>query len=318
MSRLKWGLQSSPQHVSYGELLQLWQRADALGYDSAWLFDHFLPITGERTGPCFEGWTLLTALAAQTQRLHAGCLVTSVIYRHPAVLANMGATLDVVTGGRLELGIGAGWFEAETVAYGMPFPRTGERLAQLEEALQVIRMLWTQDYSDFKGRHFTLTQARCEPKPVQKPNPTIWVGGQGEKVTLRVVAAQADGWDTDMLPLDVYAHKLDVLAQHCARVGRDPTTVRKMIHFAGVIAEDERTAQQRAEALAQQWNTSVAELRGRVLMGTPQQAAEQLMAYSEWGVEHFVLSLAAPYDMKMVELYINEVAPMVGRLQQSR
>lgn len=318
MSRLKWGLQSSPQHVSYGELLQLWQRADALGYDSAWLFDHFLPITGERTGPCFEGWTLLTALAAQTQRLHAGCLVTSVIYRHPAVLANMGATLDVVTGGRLELGIGAGWFEAETVAYGMPFPRTGERLAQLEEALQVIRMLWTQDYSDFKGRHFTLTQARCEPKPVQKPNPTIWVGGQGEKVTLRVVAAQADGWDTDMLPLDVYAHKLDVLAQHCARVGRDPTTVRKMIHFAGVIAEDERTAQQRAEALAQQWNTSVAELRGRVLMGTPQQAAEQLMAYSERGVEHFVLSLAAPYDMKMVELYINEVAPMVGRLQQSR
>lgn len=318
MSRLKWGLQSSPQHVSYGELLQLWQRADVLGYDSAWLFDHFLPITGERTGPCFEGWTLLTALAAQTHRLHVGCLVTSVIYRHPAVLANMGATLDVVTGGRLELGIGAGWFEAETVAYGMPFPRTGERLAQLEEALQVIRMLWTQDYSDFRGRHFTLTQARCEPKPVQKPHPTIWVGGQGEKVTLRIVAEQADGWDMDMLPLGVYAHKLDILAQHCERVGRDPTTVRKMIHFAGVIAENERTAQQRAEALAQQWNTSVSELRGRVLMGTPEQAAEQLMAYSERGVEHFVLSLAAPYDMKMVELYINEVAPMVGRLVQSR
>src|SRR5512135_664965 len=149
MSKLKWGLQSSPQHVSYGEILQLWQRADALGYDSAWLFDHFMPISGERTGPCFEGWTMLTALAAQTRQLHIGTLVTSVIYRNPGVLAKMGATLDVVSGGRLEMGLGAGWFEGETRAYGMPFPSTGERLAQLDEAIQVIRALWTQDTSDF-------------------------------------------------------------------------------------------------------------------------------------------------------------------------
>ncbi|KAF0108215.1 MAG: luciferase-like monooxygenase [Chloroflexi bacterium] len=318
MSKLKWGLQSSPQHVSYCELLELWQKADSLGYDSAWLFDHFIPITGLRTGPCFEGWTLLSALAAQTTRLHVGCLVTSVIYRHPAVLAKMGATLDVITSGRLELGIGAGWFEAETLAFGMPFPRTGERLAQLDEALQVIRMLWTQDYSDFTGRHFTLTQARCEPKPLQKPTPTIWVGGQGEKVTLRIVAKRADGWDMDMLPLDVYDHKLEVLSGHCERAERDPATVQKTIHFAGVIAEDEHNAQKRAETLAQQWNTSVAELRGRVLVGTPQQAAEQLMTYVDRGVGHFVLSLAAPYDLKMVELYINEVAPLVERLMENR
>ena len=318
MSELKWGLQSSPQHVSYKELLQLWQRADALGYDSAWLFDHFMPITGERTGPCFEGWTLLTALAVQTRRLHAGCLVTSVIYRNPALLAKMGATLDVVTDGRLELGIGAGWFEAETLAYGMPFPHTGQRLAQLDEAIQVIRRLWTQETSDFKGRHFTLNQARCEPKPIQKPAPAIWVGGQGEKVTLRIVAERADGWDMDMAPLDTYEHKLEILAAHCESVGRDPAKVRKMIHFAGVIARDEHLAQQRAKALAQEWNTNVAELRGRVLMGTPQQAAEQLMAYVERGVEHFVLSLAAPYDMEMVELYINEVAPLVEKMAKNR
>lgn len=316
MSKLKWGLQSSPQHVSYGEILQLWQRADALGYDSAWLFDHFMPITGERTGPCFEGWTLLTALAAQTHRLHVGCLVTGVIYRNPAVLAKMGATLDVVSGGRLELGIGAGWFEAETRAYGMPFPSVGERLSRLDEAIQVIRKLWTQDTSDFSGRHYTLTQARCEPKPVQKPTPTIWVGGQGEKVTLRIVAEQADGWDMDMLPLDVYDHKLFVLREHCERADRDPATVRKMIHFAGAIAADEREARQRTEALAKSWNTTVTDLQGRVLLGTPQQAAEQLMAYIERGVEHFVLSVAAPYDMKMIELYINEVAPLVESLAQ--
>lgn len=314
MRPMKWGLQSSPQHVSYGELLQLWRRADALGYDSAWLFDHFLPITGDATGPCFEGWTLLTALAMQTSQMHAGCLVTSVIYRHPALLAKMGATVDVVTGGRLELGIGAGWFEAETKAYGMPFPPTGERLAQLDEALLVIRMLWTSDSSNFAGRHFTLTHARCEPKPLQQPTPTIWVGGQGEKVTLRIVAERADGWDTDMLPLDTYRHKLNSLAEHCERAQRDPATVRKMIHFSAIIAEDERRVQRRAEALAHEWNTSVAGLHGKVLIGTPQQAAEKLMPYVELGVEHVVISLPAPYDMTMVELYVNDVAPAVERM----
>jgi F420-dependent oxidoreductase-like protein len=311
MSRLQWGLQSSPEHVSYGELLQLWQRADALGYDSAWLFDHFMPISGNRSGPCFEGWTLLSALGAQTRRLHVGCLVTGVIYRNPAVLAKMGATLDVITGGRLEMGIGAGWFEGEARAYGLPFPATGDRLAQLDEAVQILRSLWTRETSDFAGKHFTLTQARCDPKPIQRPSPPIWVGGQGEKVTLRIVAQQADGWDMDMLPLDVYDHKLRVLAGHCAQAGRDPATVRQMIHFSGAIATDERAAQARAEALARQWNTTVDDLRGRVLLGTPEQAAAQLQAYADRGVEHFVLSLPAPYDLSMVELYIHEVAPRV-------
>ncbi len=308
---IQWGIQSSPHQVTYGELLQLWQRADALGYDSAWLFDHFMPISGDPAGPCFEGWTLLTALAVQTRRLHAGCLVTSVVYRHPAVLAKMGAALDVVTGGRLELGIGAGWFEGEARAYGMPFPPTGERLARLDEAIQVIRALWTYATSDFSGKYYSLSQARCEPKPVQQPTPTIWVGGQGEKVTLRIVAQRADGWDMDMLPLDVYRHKLAVLAEHCRRAGRDPATVRKMIHFSAIIAEDEGEVLRRAASLAHQWNTTLADLEGRVLIGTPQQAAERLKAYAELGVEHFMLSLQAPYDMNMVELYIKEVAPLI-------
>jgi F420-dependent oxidoreductase-like protein len=308
---IQWGIQSSPHQVSYGELLQLWQRADALGYDSAWLFDHFMPISGDPAGPCFEGWTLLTSLVAQTRRLHAGCLVTSVIYRHPAVLAKMGATLDVVSGGRLELGIGAGWFEGETRAYGMPFPPTAERVGRLDEAIQMIRMLWTNETSDFNGQYYSLSQARCEPKPVQRPTPTIWVGGQGEKVTLRIAAQRADGWDMDMVPLEQYQHKLAILGEHCRRAGRDPASVRKMIHFSAIIAEDEGLVQQRAESLARQWGTDRAGLEGKVLIGTPQQAAERLKAYAELGVEHFVLSLQAPYDMTLVELYIQEVAPRV-------
>jgi F420-dependent oxidoreductase-like protein len=311
MHPIQFGIQSSPQHVTYGELLQLWQRADALGFDSAWLFDHFMPISGDPTGPCFEGWTLLTALAAQTQRIHTGCLVTSVIYRSPAVLAKMGATLDVVSAGRLELGIGAGWFEGETRAYGLPFPPTGERLARLAEGVQVIRALWTQEYTDFSGKYYTLIRARCEPKPVQQPTPTIWVGGQGEQVTLRIVARHADGWDCDMLPLEAYRHKLEVLAHHCADAGRDPAGVRKMIHFSAVLDSDADRARQRAEALALKWNTDLDGLRGKVLLGTPQQAAEQLRSYAALGVESFVLSLPAPYDMRMLEMYINEVAPLV-------
>ena len=311
MAQLQWGLQSSPQHVSYGELLQLWQRADALGYDSAWLFDHFMPITGDQTGPCFEGWTLLSALGAQTRRLHVGCLVTGAIYRNPGVLAKMGATVDVITGGRLEMGLGAGWFGTEAIAYGLPFPSTPDRLAQLNEAVQIIRSLWTRETSDFAGRHFHLSQARCEPKPVQQPTPPIWVGGQGEKVTLRIVAQHADGWDMDMLPLDVYDHKRDVLAGHCAAAGRDPADVRRMIHFSGALAATDRDARRRADALARAWNTTVDDLQGRVLLGTPRQAADQLQAYADRGVEHFVLSVAAPYDLSMVELFVGEVAPLV-------
>lgn len=311
MTQLKFGLQTSPHHVAYGELLQLWQRADALGYDSAWLFDHFMPISGSQSGPCFEGWTLLAALAAQTQRLHVGTLVTSVLYRNPAVLAKMGATLDVISGGRLEMGLGAGWFEGEARAYGLPFPAAGERLAQLDEALQVIRALWTAETSTFVGKYFTLTEARCEPKPLQTPTPTIWVGGQGEKVTLRIVAARADGWDMDMLPLPVYDQKLAALADHCHKLDRDPASVRKMIHFSGAIAADEATARQQAEAQAQRWHTNLADIGGRVLLGTPQQAAAQLRPYIERGVEQFVLSVNTPYDIRMIELYINEVAPLL-------
>lgn len=310
---MKWGLQTSPQNVSYGELLQVWQRADALGYDSAWLFDHFMPIFSDPTGPCFEGWTLLTALAVQTRRIHVGLLVTSMVYRNPGLLANIGATLDIVTGGRLEMGLGAGWFEQEARAYGMEFLPASERLKQLDEGVQVIKSLWENPVSNFQGRYYQLNEARCEPKPVQLPHPPIWIGGQGEKVTLRIVAQQADGWDMDMFPLDEYRRKLDILAEHCHKAGRAPKSVRKMIHFPGIISDDEKSMQIRAEAMARSWNTDLDGLRQRALIGTPEQAAEHLSKFVELGVEHFVLSVAPPYDMRMVELFIEDVAPRVAR-----
>jgi F420-dependent oxidoreductase-like protein len=308
---LAWGLQSSPQHVTYDELVALWQRAEDLGYDSAWLFDHFTPISGGDIGPCLEGWTTLAALAAQTSRLRLGLLVTSVIYRNPGLLAKIGATVDHVSRGRLEMGMGAGWFERETLAYGLDFPGVGERLARLDEGIQVLRALWTQETTSFAGRHYALVDARCDPKPLQRPMPPIWIGGQGERVTLRIVAERADGWDADMLPLDVYDRKLAALAGHCERAGRDPGDVRRMIHFAGAIDPDETVARRKAELLGARWGTTVEDLRHTVLLGSPAQAAEQLLPYVERGVESFVLSLEAPYDLAMVECFVGEVAPLL-------
>ncbi|MBX3083662.1 MAG: TIGR03560 family F420-dependent LLM class oxidoreductase [Anaerolineae bacterium] len=313
MRSLKFGITTPPHYVSYGELLQVWQRADALGYDSAWLFDHFLPINGDPNGPCFEGWTMMTALAMQTQRIHVGCLVMAMGYRNPALLAKMGATADIVTGGRLELALGAGWFEQEARAYNIDFPATGTRLKQLEEGIQVIRSLWTNETSSFHGQHYQLENARCDPKPVQRPTPTIWVGGQGEKVTLRIVAQHADGWDMDMAEIGQYKRKLDILNEHCAKFGRDPKTVRKMIHFSAIIHHDERIVRAQAEQRARAWNRSVEELHHVSLIGTPAQCAEHLQQFVELGTEHFVLSIAPPYDMTMLELYVGEVAAALKR-----
>ncbi len=309
---LRFGIQSSPQHVTYAELLALWQAADGMGYDTAWLFDHFEPISGDPYGACLEGWTTLTALCMQTRRLHAGALVFSVGYRHPAVLANMGAALDIASGGRLELAMGAGWNEREYRAYGLPFPPTGVRLRQLNEYVQVVRRLWTEPRANFAGEFYTLTDAPCEPKPAQRPSPPIWIGGQGEKVTLRIVAEHADGWDMDLAPLDAYRRKLDILSGHCAAVGRDFNSLRRMLHFSGIIAEDGAEVRARAEQLARDWSTGVDELRGRVLIGTPAQCAAQLAPYAALGVTDFVLSVAAPYDMEMVRLFGQEVKQLLG------
>jgi F420-dependent oxidoreductase-like protein len=311
MATLEFGLQTSPQYVSYGELLSTWQRADALGYNSAWLFDHFMPIFADPNGPCFEGLTMLTALAVQTKQIHCGCLVTAIGYRNPGLLAKMGATLDVATAGRFEMALGAGWFEAEARAFNIPFPSAGERLKQLEEGLQILRALWTSEFATFHGQHFHIENARCDPKPIQKPTPRLWVGGQGEKVTLRIVAQHADGWDMDMTALDQYKRKLDILAGHCNAHGRDPNSIIKMIHFPGIISKDEGWLRAKAEGMAHSWNTSLEDLKTKVLVGTPNQCAEQLRGFVDLGVTHFVLNAAAPHDLRMIELFIGEVAPQL-------
>jgi F420-dependent oxidoreductase-like protein len=219
---VEFALSTAPQNCTWDELLEVWQVADSAPVlHSAWLFDHFYPIFSDPTGPCLEGWTALAGLAAATSRIRVGVLVTGNVHRHPAVLANMAATVDVISGGRLEIGLGAGWNAQECDAYGIPLFGVRERLERLDEAAQVLRLLLTQETSSYDGRYYRLVDARCEPKPVQAPMPPLGIGGSGERRTLRTVARWADHWNYSGGDPDELRHKLEVLRRHADEVGRD-------------------------------------------------------------------------------------------------
>jgi F420-dependent oxidoreductase-like protein len=214
---------------------EVWQAADEIDlYESAWNFDHFYPIRGDTDGPCLEAWVTLSALAQATKRIRVGTMVTGMHFRHPAVLASMASSLDIVSGGRLEIGLGAGWYDLEADAYGIDLGPVGERMTRFEEGTEVIHLLLTQEHSDFHGRFFQLSNARNEPKPVQRPRPPIAIGGRGEKRTLRLAARFASTWDALFAEAekDEWLRLRDVLWGHCDDVGRDPGEISCSSHLA--------------------------------------------------------------------------------------
>ena len=219
----RFAVKTAPQMTTWAQLLEVWQAADAHEvFESAWNFDHFEPILGRpRSGPCFEGWTMLAALAQATTRIRIGCMVTAIPYRHPAVLANMAATVDHISGGRLELGLGAGWNQEESDAYGIELPPLAERFDRFDEGCEVVIGLLTQEQFTYEGRHYRLQDAWCEPKPVQRPHPPITIGGDGPRRTLRAVARYAQRWNTPFTSPEVLAEKIEVLRGHCDAIGRD-------------------------------------------------------------------------------------------------
>ena len=228
---MRFAFKTAPQHTSWPNMLSVWKEADQIElFESGWLFDHFYPIQGDSAGPCLEGWTALAALAQATERLRLGVLVSGIHYRHPAVLANMAATLDVISGGRLELGVGAGWNEEESGAYGMELGGPRERSDRFEEACQVLVGLLSQTTTNFDGKYYQLTNARCEPKGPQSPHPPICIGGSGERRTLRTVARYAQHWNFVGGTPAEFAHKRDVLFAHCQDVGRDPAEITLSSH----------------------------------------------------------------------------------------
>ena len=229
---MRFAFKTSPQNTTWADMLAVWRAADDIDvYESGWTFDHFYPIFSDPTGPCLEGWTTLTALAQATARLRVGTLVTGIHYRHPAVLANMAAALDIISGGRLELGIGAGWNEEESGAYGIELGSIRERFDRFEEACQVLISLLSTDTTTFSGTYYQLTDARNEPKGPQRPHPPICIGGNGEKRTLKIAAKYAQHWNFVGGTPAEFARKRDVLAGHCADIGRDPEQITLSAHL---------------------------------------------------------------------------------------
>src|SRR5437879_6524195 len=229
---MRFGIKTAPQHTSYKDMLAVWQAADEIPlFESAWTFDHFYPIFSDWKGPCMEAWITTTGLAQATKRIRVGVMVTGNVYRHPAVLANMAASLDIVSNGRLEFGFGAGWNQQECDAYGIDLPPLKERFDRFDEAIEVIDGLLTQEETTFDGRYYKLTAARCEPKPVQRPRPPFVIGGTGERRTLRAVARWGDHWNFPDGGVEVFNAKKEVLAKHCADIGRDPAEITTSTHL---------------------------------------------------------------------------------------
>jgi F420-dependent oxidoreductase-like protein len=266
---MSYGFKTAPMNTTWPAMLDVWRAGDELAiFESAWNFDHFEPIFSDRSGPCLEGWTTLTALAQATSRLRLGCQVTGMPYRHPSVLANMAATVDIVSHGRLIMGLGAGWNQAESDALGIRLPPLRERFDQFEEGVQVIVALLSQDRASFSGQHFTLADAWCEPKPVQRPHPPIAIGGNGERRTLRLVARFAQHWNSTLGDVDEWRRKGEVLERHCAEVGRDPGEIERSVNVRLDAGKDPRSLQPAVAA----WRDAGADVC-IVYLGTPHDPA---------------------------------------------
>jgi F420-dependent oxidoreductase-like protein len=229
---MRFAIKTRPEHTTWQRMRDVWVAADEFEiFESAWHWDHFYPLSGDPRGPNLEAWTTLAALAQATRRIRVGCQVTGMIYRHPAVLANMAAAVDIVSGGRLELGLGAGWNTTEAESYGLDLLPLGRRMDSFDEACDVIVGLLTEPTFDYQGRYFTITGGHCEPKPVQQPHPPICIGGRGERRTLRTAARVAQHWNFPRGPVGEFARLRGVLADHCPAIGRDPAEITTSAHL---------------------------------------------------------------------------------------
>ena len=268
---MRFGIKTAPQHTSWGDMLDVWRTADEVElFETAWNFDHFYPLQGDKNGPCLEAWVTLSALAQATSRIRIGCMVNGVPYRHPALVANMAASLDIVSGGRLELGLGAGWNEQETKAYGIDLLPMGQRMDRFEEAVEVIDSLLVHEITTFQGKYFQLEQARCEPKGPQQPRPPIVIGGGGEKRTLRIAARFAQHWNLPFATPEVFHKKNEILLAHCEAVGRDSSLIMRSVQIESTADQD------------------------------PAEVADSAAALFAVGVDQVILTLRTPYRAERV------------------
>jgi F420-dependent oxidoreductase-like protein len=285
--------------------------AETLKYDSIWLTDHFhTTYPRVELAPVFECWTTLSALAMETENIKLGQIVSCNSYRNPALLAKMASILDVISGGRLLFGIGAGWYKHEYLGYGFDFPKPSVRIGMLDEAVQIIKKMWIEEKVDFDGKYYTMRNGINYPKPLQKPHPPILIGGGGEKLTLRVVAKYADiyNWWGNWLPED-FKTKLEVLKRHCEEIGRDYGAIEKSCSTDVIIGESEKEIQSVVRELIKDGWDIKEELKENQLIGTPEQCVEQLKRFVEVGTTYFIFHFAHGLETRSYELFAKEVIP---------
>ena len=307
-ARVRFGIQTPNQGVAWDNILAAWKEAEALGFDSAWVFDHFIPIFGSQDGPCLEGWTMLAALAAETHRLRVGVLVTGNTYRNPALLAKMATTVDQVSHGRLVLGIGAGWFERDHAAYGFAFGSAHERARTLEEGLQVITKLWSEEHPSFAGRYYRLDKAPFAPPNVQKPHPPIVIGGQGERWIVPLVARYGDGWNavSGVTP-DGIRERRAIIEAECRRIGRSPCPSEVSVLLPLVAITDIPLAgpmvRLGARALVRK------EVAQSILADSPAAIQRRIREYVDAGATEIILSLRPPFDRELLRRFAQDIMP---------
>jgi F420-dependent oxidoreductase-like protein len=276
---------------AYETMTQVAQEAEYLELASVWLADHLhSPAYGRPAETMiFESWTSTAALARDTSRIRIGQVVTCNGFRNPALLAKMASTVDVLSHGRLDLGIGAGWYEQEFLGYGYPFPKASVRLAQLGEALQIIKAMWTQEEVHFAGKYYTLHGAINQPKGVQKPHIPILVAGKGEQITLKIVARYADACNFTHPTLEEFRHKSTLLKHYCEDIGRDDREIRRTIYINGFLGETEVEATAKVNRLGGRF--TIDHVRQRGLLGTPAQVRHRLKELEQAGVQEVIVVL---------------------------
>jgi F420-dependent oxidoreductase-like protein len=287
-------------------------------WESIWVYDHFhtVPVPSEEA--THEAWTLMAAFGASTNRVRLGQMCTCMAYRQPTYLAKVAATVDVVSGGRAEMGIGAGWYEHEWRAYGYGFPRAGERIAMLDEGVQIMSQLWTTGTATLHGKHYDVDGAICRPLPLQDGGVPLWIAGGGEKKTLRIAAQHAAYTNFDGT-LEGFKHKSEVLAGHCGDLGRDLDEITRSANYNVVIGRDEAEVQERLDWIRAQYakvlpqervDRVLEEFRGGPAVGTPEQIVETLRGLQDAGMTYAITYFAeAAYDRSGIELFEREVAP---------
>ncbi len=309
---IKFGAQATQSGVSWEDLLSTWQELDRdSNFDQLWLADHFVTGGGgavDSSGPHLEAWTALAALATATERARIGVLVTGNTYRHPAVLAKMATTVDNISHGRLEFGIGAAWHTYEHQAYAIPFHTTRERLERLDESVQVIKALWTQQRPVFQGRFYQLDQPPYNPPNVQQPHPPIVIGGGGEKRTLRTVAKYADASNVSGTPEEV-RHKFQVLEQHCREVGRDFSAIRRTIQVLLFLNDDPAFQQRVIQGFTAFRGGTEEDARRSLLMGSVEDVKKSVQAFVDAGVQEIIVAQFPRLHRESLRRFSREVIP---------